>query len=91
MKTTRPVKTMKKLAVKPEGKLHVNISAPRGTKLTCKSWQTEAAMRMLMNNLDREVAEKPDDLIVYGGTGKAARNWESYLKIVESLQEPGKR
>ncbi len=87
MEKRRPVKTMKKLSVKPEGKLHVNISAPRGTKLTCKSWQTEAAMRMLMNNLDREVAEKPDDLIVYGGTGKAARNWESYLKIVESLQD----
>ncbi len=87
MEKRRPVKTMKKLSVKPEGKLHVNISAPRGTKLTCKSWQTEAAMRMLMNNLDREVAEKPDDLIVYGGAGKAARNWESYLKIVESLKD----
>ncbi|HEX9157272.1 MAG TPA: urocanate hydratase [Syntrophales bacterium] len=87
MEKRRPVKTMKKLSVKPEGKLHVNISAPRGTKLTCKSWQTEAAMRMLMNNLDREVAEKPDDLIVYGGTGKAARNWESYLKIVDSLKD----
>jgi urocanate hydratase len=66
--------------------LKVNISAPRGTKITCKSWQTEAALRMLMNNLDREVAEKPDELIVYGGAGKAARNWDCYLKIVECLK-----
>lgn len=62
------------------------IRAPRGTVLTCKSWITEAAMRMLMNNLDPEVAEKPDELIVYGGGGKAARNWECYDKIVESLK-----
>ena len=86
MKKTRPVKLMEKLQVKPKMKLQVNISAPRGTKLTCKSWQTEAALRMLMNNLDREVAEKPDELIVYGGAGKAARNWECYLKIIESLK-----
>ena len=82
MKKTRPVKLMEK----PKVKLQVNISSPRGTKLTCKSWQTEAALRMLMNNLDREVAEKPEELIVYGGAGKAARNWECYLKIVESLK-----
>lgn len=62
------------------------IKAPRGTKLTCKSWLQEAAMRMLMNNLDPEVAEKPNELIVYGGTGKAARNWECFDKIVQSLQ-----
>ncbi|PKN63087.1 MAG: urocanate hydratase [Deltaproteobacteria bacterium HGW-Deltaproteobacteria-15] len=66
--------------------LKLNISAPTGTKLACKTWQTEAAMRMLMNNLDREVAEKPDELIVYGGSGKAARNWECYQRIVESLK-----
>ena len=63
------------------------IRAPRGTQLTCKSWQTEAAMRMLMNNLDPEVAKDPANLIVYGGTGRAARNWESFWKIVETLKE----
>jgi len=63
------------------------IHAPRGTKLSCKSWHQEAAMRMLMNNLDPEVAEDPDNLIVYGGTGKAARNWEAYEAIVHTLKE----
>jgi len=62
------------------------VRAPRGTKLTCKGWAQEAAMRMLMNNLDPDVAEKPDELIVYGGTGKAARNWECYYAIVEALK-----
>ncbi len=62
------------------------IKAPRGSVLTCKSWQTEAAMRMLMNNLDPEVARDPANLIVYGGTGKAARNWECFHKIVETLK-----
>jgi urocanate hydratase len=63
-----------------------NIKAPTGTDLQCKGWHQEAALRMLMNNLDPEVAEKPDELIVYGGSGKAARNWESYHKIVETLK-----
>ncbi|MCH7781892.1 urocanate hydratase [candidate division KSB1 bacterium] len=63
------------------------IKAPRGTSLTCKGWTQEAALRLLMNNLDPEVAEKPDELIVYGGTGKAARNWECYHAIVKSLKE----
>ncbi|MEO0265964.1 MAG: urocanate hydratase [candidate division WOR-3 bacterium] len=63
------------------------IRAPRGTKLTCKSWLTEAPMRMLMNNLDPEVAKDPANLIVYGGTGKAARNWECFDAIVKTLQE----
>ena len=63
------------------------IRAPHGTQLTAKSWLTEAPMRMLMNNLDPEVAERPDDLIVYGGTGRAARNWESFDAIVRSLKE----
>ncbi len=63
------------------------IRAPRGTQITAKSWQTEAAMRMLMNNLDPEVAKDPAHLIVYGGTGRAARNWESFWKIVETLKE----
>jgi urocanate hydratase len=62
------------------------IKAPTGNTLSCKNWITEAAMRMLMNNLDPDVAERPEDLIVYGGSGKAARNWECYEKIIESLK-----
>jgi urocanate hydratase len=62
-----------------------NIHAPRGNTLICKGWAQEAALRMLMNNLDPEVAEKPEELIVYGGTGKAARNWECFRAIVNSL------
>jgi urocanate hydratase len=62
------------------------IRAPRGNLLQCKGWQQEAAMRMLMNNLDHEVAERPDELVVYGGNGKAARNWECYSTIIRSLQ-----
>src|SRR5216110_2239777 len=62
------------------------IRAPRGTSLTCKGWPQEAALRMLMNNLDPDVAERPDDLVVYGGSGKAARNWESFDAIVEALR-----
>ena len=61
------------------------IKAPRGAKLTCKSWHQEAALRCLMNNLDSEVAERPEELIVYGGAGKAARNWESFAAIVREL------
>src|SRR5438270_7834409 len=62
------------------------VSAPRGTTLTAKSWQTEAPLRMLMNNLDPENAERPDDLVVYGGTGKAARSWAAYDAIVRTLR-----
>lgn len=62
------------------------IKAPRGVKLSCKGWHQEAALRMLMNNLDPEVAERPEDLVVYGGSGKAARNWESYEAIVRTLK-----
>ena len=58
------------------------IRAPRGTELTAKSWLTEAPLRMLMNNLDPEVAEHPQSLVVYGGIGRAARNWACYDKIV---------
>lgn len=65
------------------------VRAPRGTSLSCKGWHQEAAMRMLMNNLDPDVAEKPDDLIVYGGTGKAARNWECFDALVRSLRDLG--
>ena len=64
-----------------------DIRAPRGSKLTCKSWLTEAPMRMLMNNLDPEVAEKPHELVVYGGIGRAARNWECYDQIIRALKE----
>src|SRR5215469_15774334 len=63
------------------------VRAPRGTTLTARSWQTEAPMRMLMNNLDPEVAERPDDLVVYGGTGRAARSWEAFDAIVQTLQQ----
>ena len=63
------------------------IRAPRGREISCKGWQQEAALRMLMNNLDPEVAEKPDELIVYGGTGRAARDWASFHAIVRSLRE----
>jgi urocanate hydratase len=62
------------------------IKAPHGTTLSCKGWHQEAALRMLMNNLDPEVAERPDELIVYGGTGRAARNWPAFQAIVRSLQ-----
>ncbi|MCW5757719.1 MAG: urocanate hydratase [Phycisphaeraceae bacterium] len=62
------------------------IRAPRGNTLTCKTWQAEAAMRMLMNNLDPEVAERPEDLVVYGGRGKAARNWSCFHAIVQTLR-----
>ncbi|MFI2489587.1 urocanate hydratase [Promicromonospora kroppenstedtii] len=65
----------------------VAVRAPRGTTLTARSWQTEAPLRMLMNNLDPEVAERPDDLVVYGGTGRAARDWPSYHAIVRSLTD----
>src|SRR6266436_6248986 len=63
------------------------IRAPRGKELTCKGWHQEAAMRMLMNNLDPDVAENPDQLIVYGGTGRAARSWDAFDAIVRSLRE----
>ncbi len=62
------------------------VKAPRGTELSCKGWHQEAALRMLMNNLDPEVAERPEELIVYGGTGKAARNWECFHALVRSLR-----
>jgi urocanate hydratase len=63
-----------------------SIKAPRGTELSCLGWPQEAAMRMLMNNLDAEVAERPEDLVVYGGTGRAARSWEAYDAIIRTLK-----
>jgi urocanate hydratase len=62
------------------------VRAPTGTEISCKGWHQEAALRMLMNNLDPDVAEDPDQLIVYGGAGKAARNWECYEAIVRTLR-----
>ncbi len=64
-----------------------SVRAPRGKEITCKNWLTEAAMRMLMNNLDPDVAKDPENLIVYGGIGKAARNWDCFHKIVDSLKK----
>src|SRR5690606_21151783 len=66
---------------------HRVIRAPRGPERSCKGWTQEAALRMLMNNLDPEVAERPEDLVVYGGTGKAARSWEAFDAIVRTLRE----
>src|SRR6266571_1857927 len=63
------------------------IRSPHGAQLSCKGWHQEAAMRMLMNNLDRDVAEDPDRLVVYGGTGRAARSWEAFDAIVQSLSD----
>lgn len=74
------------LEKEPKTATRRSIRAPRGTVLNCKGWIQEAALRMLMNNLDPDVAEKPEELIVYGGTGKAARNWECYDAIVRSLK-----
>ncbi len=74
------------MAMSTESGVVKNIKAPTGTNLQCKGWHQEAALRMLMNNLDPDVAEKPDELIVYGGGGKAARNWECYHKITETLK-----
>jgi urocanate hydratase len=67
------------------------IHAATGTELTCESWQTEAPLRMLMNNLDPANAERPEDLVVYGGTGKAARNWAAYDALVATLCSPASR
>ena len=74
------------MPVETEAPAYTPIRAPRGTALSCKGWQQEGAMRMLMNNLDEEVGERPHDLVVYGGTGKAARNWDCYHAIMRSLK-----
>src|SRR5512140_2152893 len=79
---------MNAVVVKPDtigGDARV-VRAPHGTALSCKGWQQEAALRMLMNNLDPEVAERPGDLVVYGGTGRAARSWPAFDAIVASLR-----
>jgi urocanate hydratase len=77
------------MAAMPTTTAHPTIRAPRGVELSCRGWQQEAALRMLMNNLDPEVAERPQDLVVYGGTGRAARSWECYEAIVAALRELG--
>ena len=78
----KKTKTIKEFTYEP-------VSAPHGTKISCKGWQQEAALRMLQNNLDPDVAEKPEELVVYGGSGKAARNWACYDAIVSSLKKLG--
>src|SRR5437879_12946024 len=75
------------MPVETEIPTYTPIRAPRGTSLSCKGWQQEAAMRMLMNNLDEEVGERPRDLVVYGGTGRAARCGEAYHAIVSALKD----
>src|SRR5579883_712743 len=65
------------------------LRAPRGPQLTCRNWQAEGALRMLMNNLDPEVAERPQELVVYGGIGRAARNWDCFDAIAASLRRLG--
>src|SRR6266853_828702 len=74
------------MPIEAEISTYTPIKAPRGTAISCKGWQQEAAMRMLMNNLDEEVGERPRDLVVYGGTCLAARSWECYHAIVASLK-----
>src|SRR3954467_11168562 len=74
------------IATKTESSAPV-VRAPRGTKLTCKNWIIEAAYRMIQNNLDPEVAERPEALVVYGGIGRAARNWDAYDRILEALKK----
>ena len=68
-----------------------HVSAPRGAAISCKGWPQEAALRMLMNNLDPDVAERPDDLVVYGGSGRAARSWEAFDAIVGDAAPPRPR
>src|SRR5688572_3197679 len=74
------------LSVRYEGTMSRVIRAPRGSALRCKGWPQEAALRMLMNNLDPEVAERPEDLVVYGGSGRAARSWDAFDVIVRELE-----
>src|SRR5918993_5513028 len=69
--------------------IHREIRAPRGSRLTCRSWLTEAAYRMIQNNLDPDVAENPDALVVYGGIGKAARDWRCFDAILATLKDLG--
>src|SRR5579864_9256813 len=76
-------------ATTPETSGPRTVRAARGTQISCKGWQQEAALRMLMNNLDPDVAERPGDLVVYGGSGRAARSWDDYHVIVRELRRLG--
>ena len=69
----------------PSGAPRGGVRSPRGNSLTCRGWPQEAAFRMLQNNLDPDVAERPDDLVVYGGTGRAARSWDAYHAMIRAL------
>src|SRR5467141_2632984 len=71
------------------GRAYREVRAPRDSRISCKGWHQEAALRLLMNNLDPDVAERPEDLVVYGGTGKAARDWECFDAIVRELKSLG--
>jgi urocanate hydratase len=73
----------------PDTHVRSPLRAPRGTALSCRNWISEAALRMLLNNLDPEVAERPEDLVVYGGIGKAARNWTAFEQIIAALRSLG--
>ncbi|HWJ21583.1 MAG TPA: urocanate hydratase [Gemmatimonadaceae bacterium] len=84
--TTVPTRTTTATGASVAGHGPRPVRAPRGSVISCKGWQQEAALRMLMNNLDPDVAERPDDLVVYGGTGKAARDWASFDAIVAALR-----
>src|SRR5213082_1760939 len=84
---TMPNRENTSSAMQPEGSGPRTVRAPRGTTISCKGWQQEAALRMIMNNLDPDVAERPQDLVVYGGSGRAARSWAAYDAIVRSLQQ----
>src|SRR5207237_10066172 len=82
-----PDKENNSLAMRPEEHGPRTVRAPRGATISCKGWQQEAALRMIMNNLDPDVAERPQDLVVYGGSGRAARSWAAFDAIVRSLRE----
>src|SRR5438093_12757155 len=84
---TMPNRENTSSAMQPEGSGPRTVRAPRGTTISCKGWQQEAALRMIMNNLDPDVAERPQDLVVYGGSGRAARSWPAFDAIVRSLRE----
>jgi len=85
---TPPTDALERPAAAPAARAR-RVTAPRGSQLSCRGWQQEAALRMLMNNLDPDVAERPDDLVVYGGTGRAARSWDAFDAIVATLRRLG--
>src|SRR5206468_644615 len=88
-RSSNPMSSPRSSPPKVEGNkaMAKTVRAPRGSELSCRGWPQEAALRMLMNNLDPDVAERPEDLVVYGGNGRAARNWDCYDAIVRTLRE----